>query len=143
MPFTFVIIHIHHAVTRLFPWTWRSSRKRTSGPPTGHLTDGHPPTGNAVVYHPGCQSVISIISYMYVLVLDLPCLCLDLPVCRPAMVRIAPVPPSLSVVAPVVATLVPPHPIVTLVLATPFPPNPIVDSLVGATPRTPTPVLNI
>ena len=39
-----------------------------------------------------------------------------------------PVPPSLTLVAPVIASLVPP--------------NPIVDSLAYATPSTPTPVLN-
>ena len=46
-------------------------------------------------------------------------------------------------VAPVVDAPVPPHPSVTVVLATPFPLNSIVDSLAGATPRAPTPVLNI
>ena len=65
------------------------------------------------------------------------CGCVNLLVCT------VPVPPSPTVVAPVVDTPVSPRPSVALVLATPFPPNPIVDSLVGATPRTPTRVLNI
>ena len=64
--------------------------------------------------------------------------------CVNLLVRTVPVSPSLSVVAPVVDAPVPPHASVTVALATPFPSNPIViDSLVGATPRTPTPVLNI
>ena len=63
--------------------------------------------------------------------------------CINLLVRTVPVPPSLSVVAPVVNAPVAPHSNAVLVLATPFPPNPGVDSLIGAIPRAPTTVLNI
>ena len=47
--------------------------------------------------------------------------------CVNLLVRTVPVPPNLTVVAPVVDAPVSPHPSVTVVRATPFPPKPMVD----------------
>ena len=92
-------------------------------------------------FTPVWQSFSSIVSLMY----PSPICSILVPIhrCVKLLVRTVPVPLSLSVVAPVVDTPVSPRPGGALVLATPFPPNPLVGSLVGATPRTPTPVLNI
>ena len=137
-------IHSLFTFTTLCPGSFHGlgalRAKRTSGPPTGYLTDGNPPAGNAVVY--SSLSKCHFYRPLHVLVLEIPYSCFDLPVCQPAGSH-CPRSPQPECGRPVVDTPVPPHPTVTVVLATPFPPNPMVDSLIGATPRTPTPVLNI
>ena len=97
---TFVIIHIHHAVTRLFPSARRSSRKHTSLVVLLATILTCVPLRGTPSFPPVWQSFGSIVPYMYSSerspIPDSICGCINL------LVRTVPVPPRLSVVASVV-----------------------------------------
>ena len=76
------IIHIHHAVTRLFPWAGALRAKHKSFRPAGYYPDVRPPTGNAFVS--SCLAESQFHRPLHVLVLEIPYSCFDLPVCQPA-----------------------------------------------------------
>ena len=92
-------------------------------------------------FPPVWQSFSSIISPMYPS--QISAILVPIHRCVDLLVFAAPVPPSLTLVAPVIASSVFPNPIVdSLAYATPIPPNPIADSLAYAAPIPPNPDVN-